>query len=240
MKLSTTDTENLEKILNTCLLFDIDSIIIENGSFRGMTPSKTCAIISDVDVPKLSQPLGISRLKSLQGRLSIFKALKDTVIEAKESERGEISSLSISAGRNKVQFRCTSSMLIKAPKQINDDVFGTVKFSSDECKMILNAIKVMDTKQVIFAAKANKSVSIEALDANNDPFKIDIEAPIDHDHDRSIVTYYNPSVIKPILEKAFSDEKILEVIIGENGTFVAIVNDHPVTILPLIGDGDDE
>ena len=240
MKLSANDTSNLETILDTCISFDIDSIIIGEGLIRGVNAAKTCAIISDVNVPSLPQTLGISRLKDLNSRLAVFKALKDTTIDAKESDRGEISSLTISAGRNKVQFRCTSSMLIKAPKQINDDVLGIVKFSSDESKMILNAIKVMDCKQVVIAAKADKSVVVEMMDSNNDAFKIDIESQFESDSSTSSVTYYSPSVLKPILQISAVEDRVLEIILGENGTLVTTVNGHAITILPLVGDGDDE
>lgn len=242
MKLSSNDVSNLEMILATCISFDIDSIIIGEGLIRGVNASKTCAIISDVNVPVLPQTLGISRLKSLNSRMSIFKSLKDTSIEAKESDRGEISSLTISAGRNKVQFRCTSSMLIKAPKQINDGALGVIKFSSDECKMILNAIRVMDSKQVVVAVKSDGSVMIELADANNDPFRIDAEHKFqaEEEMDSSSVTYYSPAVLKPVLEDASSEQRTLEVILGENGTLVTVINDHPITILPLVGEGDDE
>lgn len=237
MKLTNTETQNLENILATAAIGGIDQIIIEEGLVRGVNPDKTFAIISGFDVPKFPQKIGIARLSTLAQRLAVFKG-KEPLIDAKESERGEISSLEISCGKNKVQFRCTSTMLIKAPKSIGDEHACTIKLTKEETKTILDAIRVMSCKKVTLSIRKGGNVQFEIADESNDTFKILLDNPTDKEDD-SAVHYYSAPMLVAIL-KTKMDFDIATLDIGVQGTIKTNINGHSITMLPQIGDDAEE
>ena len=237
MKLSNQDTQNLENILATAAIGGIDQIIIEDGFVRGVNADKTFAIISDFNVPKFPQKIGIARLGTLGQRLAVFKG-KEPIIDAKESERGEISSMEIVCGKNKVQFRCTSTMLIKAPKAINDEADCVITMSKEEVKTVLDAIRVMSCKKVTLSVRKGGAVQFEIADESNDTFKIVLDAASDKEDD-SVVHYYQASVLTAILKSKMElDVAVLD--IGQMGTIKTQINGHGITMLPQIGDDAEE
>ena len=237
MKLTNNETQNLENILATAAIGGIDQIIIEDGFVRGVNPDKTFAIISNFNVPKFPQKIGIARLGTLAQRLAVFKG-KEPVIEVKESSRDEIACMEIVCGKNKVQFRCTSTMLIKAPKAINDDAACQIKLTKEETKTILDAIRVMSCKKVTLSIRKGGVVQFEIADETNDTFKITLDNPADKEDD-SVVYYYQASVLIAILKyKMEFDEAVLD--IGVQGTIKTEINGHSITVLPQIGDETEE
>lgn len=235
MKLTAQDTANLSSIISTCLLGGIESIIIEEGLVRGVNEARTFVIISDHNVPKFPQRIGLSRLGSLRQRLELFAGNDATVIEAKESDRGEISSLDISAKRNRVQFRCTSTALIKAPKSVNDSPVFEVTITGDELKLILNAIKVMGGKNVALIIKKDLSVQINLADSTNDVFTSELEnaANLVGEEQDSVVHYYHADIFHSILRSRSDD---VAFIVGAAGTISTDVNGHLVVLMPKINE----
>lgn len=242
MKLTTEDTQNLQNILTTCAIAGIDSIIIDDGLVRGVNDAKSCAIISNFNIPKFPQKIGLSRLGSLKSRLDLFAGNTSAIIDAKETERGEINALEITAGRNKVQFRCTSALLIKAPKQINDNSLSKVFISKDELKMVTDAIRVMSAKKVVLSIRKNLAVAFELSDATNDAFKIDLETPAEllGDESADSVVHYYPADVFLAVMKALVNE-FTTFTVGTVGTIKVSVNGHELTMLPVINeDGEEE
>lgn len=240
MKLSSQDITYLNSILATCAMTGIESIIIEDGTVRGVNEAKTCAIISDTNIPTLAQKIGLTRLQTLRQRLELFT---DPTIDAKETERGEISMLDISAGKNKVQYRCTASMLIKAPKQINDNYVNRVFIDDQENKLLLNAIKVMGSKKVQLTIKKDRTVSIHLVDATNDAFSTVLQLPAerltDDDLD-SVVFYYPADILASILRTQPDSGSPIELDVGEVGTIKLQAGGHRVTLLPQINEDAEE
>ena len=237
MKLSTEDTKNLKTLLEVCLVADIDSIIIDADSARGANASKTCAIISKANLPKFPQKIGLSRISALKARLDLFQA-KDTVIDAKETQRDEISQLEISSSRSKVQFRCTSTMLVKAPKgQINDQLSHTIFLTKDEAKYILDAIKVMGAKKIIVSIN-NKETTFKISDESNDVFSFQLQtnASAEEDAEEVINTAYTTDIFSAVLRAKFSNIDNAQIQIGQRGSAQLKLMGHDLTMLPQIND----
>jgi hypothetical protein len=234
MKLSSTDTAQLKDLLSICALADIDSIIISDGTVRGANKEKTCAIISSVNVPKLSQKIGLSRISALRARMDLFSA-KDAVIDAKETDRGEISQLEISAGKNKVQFRCTSTALIKAPLNINDRHDFSIFMMKDEVKMILDGIRVMGAKKIILSLTKN-GVNIKISDESNDALNVQLETPASVEHedveDESIMVTYSTAIFPAILKAAAQNMDLVTISICQRGTAMIQVAGQNLALLP--------
>lgn len=241
MKLSTQDISNINNILATASVGSVESLVIEDGVVRGVNADRTFVIISDNNVPKLPQKMGLSRLSSLKQRLDLFSNNPATTIEARETERGEIAGLDIAAGRNKVQFRCTSTALIKAPKSINDTPAFAIMITQDELKLLLNAIKVMAGKTMTLIIKKDGTAQIKLADATNDTFDTTLETPAETlgEEGDTVVHYYHADVFHSVA-RTISDSDVIPLVVGAAGTITAEVNGHPVVLMPKINEDSEE
>lgn len=247
MKLTPESVLQLEKILATCALVDIDTLIIEhnpvNGpSVRGVNENKSCVIISSGlqaknagNIPTLSDSttesltLGLSRLSSLNARLSLFKADPETTVNLKENDKCEVSSIDISSPTAKVQFRCTSPALIKAPKKINDIEKYSLILDRDQIPFILSGAKAMSAKRAVIVSKKDGTF-FEFTDTNQDTFSIRVADAFDE-----VFAHHFPAdVFLPLLRAAINNEGDIILSIGEIGTVKFIINGYPLTILPQV------
>jgi len=240
MKLSNQDISNISNILATAAVGGIEALVIDDGVVRGVNEGRTFVIISEHNVPKLPQKMGLARLSMLKARLELFSGNAATVIEAKETERGEIGSLEIVAGRNKVQFRCTSTALIKAPKSINDTPAYTIVFSQEELKLLLSAIKVMAGKTLTLVIKKDGTVQVSLADATNDAFSSTLEASAEFliENSDTVVHYYHADVFHAVMRTTDADP--VSIVIGAAGTINAEVNGHLVVLMPKINEDIEE
>lgn len=239
MKLSNEDIKKLTSILTACSIGGIESIIIDELGARGVDEARTFVILSKDDVPKFPQKIGLSRLSSLRQRIELFADNSATVIQALESDRGEISSIDIAAGRNKAQFRCTSTTLIKAPKSVNHVDSRAITLSKDEIKLVLSAIKTMGSKTVQVIMKKNGEGSIVVTDDTNDGFTVGFEAPVEvlSDDPETTVHYYHSTGINAALREHFnSNNSTARLVIGETGSLLTKINGHTVYLLPKINE----
>lgn len=237
MKLSSQNLAQLKNIFSACSVGSIESIILDGAKVRGLNEDRTFAILSDVDVPELPQKMGIGSINSLRQVMELFSSNDKAEITAKESDRGEISSIEISAGRTKGQFRCTSTVLIKAPTSINDvDAFG-LSITKEEAKFIINATRVSGTKTVQVVIKKDGDVSFIVNDVSNDALSITLESPVHRYVDSdSVVFYYHSAVIVSLLKEIIGYADDVGLIIGESGSAKTVVHGHTVYLLPKVED----
>ena len=240
MKLSAQDTANLNAILSTAAIGGIESIIIEDGVVRGVNEARTFVIISDYNVPAFPQKIGLSRLSSLRNRLGLF-ATQGAAIEARETERGEINALEISAGRSKVQYRCTATALIKAPRSINDEAIYNVFISKNELKLILDAVKVMTAKTVQLIIKKDRVATFRIADETNDVFESVLETPaevISGDDMDSVVHNFHADIFHAVMRTNEQDNATI--VIGAAGTIRTSINGHEVVVMPKVGEDEED
>lgn len=241
MKLSNTDIQNLYDAILTCAVGDIDDVLIEDGFIRGVSPDRSCLIISDHRVPAFgSYKVGLSRLSKLRQRLDLFmvagKPESGVTLDAKESERGEITQLEIACGKDKLQYRCTSTSNIRAPKSVNDSPAFLIPINKKQLTLVLNALRVMGSGRLVLSIKLDGSVTFQVTDSNNDSFVLVNEAPAEALGDaieESIVHYYSSDVFASVIRAAGEDVALS---IGAAGSITILVNGHPLTLLPQIGD----
>ncbi len=243
MKLSSEEISKLKSLLVTCSSMGIDSVVIIDGVARGINDDKTTVLISKESIPNFGKKIGLSNLSTLMARLAIFNGKNDIVIDAKESDRGEISSLEASSGRSKFQFRCTSTMLLdgKIPKAVNDSAASNIFITKEEAKTILDAVRVMGAKKICLVKNADRRVELSVADSNNDTFKVSVETPSEDlgDEDTHVI-FYPTDVFTSALKSSAGD--ITQMTLGARGTLTVSVNSHPIILLPQVGDseGDEE
>lgn len=236
MKLSNQEVQQLTNILNTCLIGGVETLIIEDGKVRAVNESKTFAIISDHQVPKLPKKMGLSRISALKSRMDLFAG--NVVIDANDNSREEISFLDISSGKSKVQFRCTSTALIKAPSSINDSAELTVFLDKSEMKLILDAVRVMSAKLVNFSFKDKGVVTVQIKDSSNECFTINLNSPFSLVSGENVLedVNYSSDVLSAVIKKNMEDISTLSLSIGGRGTLTTRVSGHTVVLLPQVGD----
>lgn len=238
MKLSRADAINLNNILATANLGGIEAIVIDGNLASGMN-GKNAMFISEVDVPKFGQKIGISRLNLLRQRLDLLVNDPSIVIDAKESDRGEIIQLEMAAGKNKIQFRCTSTALIKAPKKLNDDPMGLIKINKDQLQMILNSVKVMGAKQLTINVKKDGKVVFITADSNNDRMTVELDDVVerldglDEEDIEAIDHCYNTDILTTLFRQSSTDDGV-QFTVGMSGTISLLVNGHPMYIFSQV------
>jgi len=235
MKLSTKSVIQLEAILQTAVIGGIDALIFEDGAARGMNADKSFAMIANDNIPELPQKMGLSKISSLLSRMALFKS--DMNIDVKESERGEISVIEISSGKNKVQFRCTSTILIKAPKSINDTLGCKVMLTKQESKTLLDAIRVMGAKTASLTIMKNGTTRFNLLDDSHNDFTLVLEQESVRE-DTVVFPYKTDVLVSLIRNKSDLDEIVLD--IGEMGTIKTDINGYSVTVIPEISEDSDD
>jgi hypothetical protein len=238
MKLQASEIKKLYDILTISAIGNISALVIEDSIVRGMNDDRSCVILSDHEVPKFGQKVGISRISALKSLLDIFMDDANVSIEAKESDRGEISQLEISAGRNKGQFRCTAVSSIKAPKSISDEPVFLLTVGKDELTKIFQGVKVKNAKKLAISILKNGNVSFQMTDANHDNLKFEVDAVaeklVDEDMD-SVTHYFNTDVFMSVIRKASEDGDVV-LTVGAGGTITLLVNEHRMTIMPQVGE----
>ena len=242
MKLTSPDIANLITLLNTATLCGIDTVVIADGKARGVSPAKTSVLLSTENLPKMND-VCIGRVKELQSRLSLFASNKDTVVQTKESDRGDIVSLEITAGRNKAQYRCASVALMgeKIPKNVPDAYapMYSILLLKDEAKMLLDSVRVMNSKKIALIIKPDGTVNFDTMDDSNDHFTVAVENPATslQDHDETIVNYFAVEIFSPVLRELMNSDAI-EFSVGMK-TLSATINGHKIILVPQINEEED-
>lgn len=236
MKLSRADAVNLNNLLSTVAICGIESIVIEDGVASGLN-NKQAVFISNSDVPNFGQKIGLARLNLLRARLDLFVNNPAVTIESKESDRGEITQLDISAGKSKVQFRCTSTALIKAPKKINDEAVSLITVNKEQLQLILSSTKVMGAKQLALAIKKDGPVLFEIVDATHDKMTVELEQPVERlgstEDLETTVHFYNADILMAVFRAGSTDDGI-SFTVGEAGTVNSLIHGHAIYVFSQI------
>ena len=240
MKLTAQDTTNLLNALAVCSIGGIDDVIIEDGIIRGVNEARNFVIFSNNAVPNFPEKIGIKRAGALKQRLDLFK---DAIIETKENDRHEVNQITISSGKTKADFRCTSPSRIPAPKSVNDNnsVFN-IFLTKDEVKTVMNALKALSAKTAQIVIKRDKSVCIQIIDETNDTFDIILSNPaevLDDEVTNSVIHYHHADTLHTILRYK-PNEDISTLLLSGVGTIRSKINGHDVIIMPKINDQEED
>ena len=233
MKFTNTDINSLNNILAICSLVEIDALVIEEGRLSSVNSDRTCAFLTDTNIPVLPEniKLSLSQLKILRDRLDIFKTDPKLAIEAKEKANGEIASLDISGSNAKVQFRAKPRNTIKVPKSINDTAIKEVTITKEEAQTLLTAVKAMGSKKLTFTITKKGEVTVELSDSNNDKFDIVLEnSAVSLGDKDSFTSYYFADVFSSVLKAASADGKPVTIIVNSASAIIE-VNGFPLTLL---------
>lgn len=240
MKLVDTEIKKIENLIQTCMPLGIDTVLISLDMISGINEDKTCILLTlnDEYIPNFdSHKVCLSRLGVLNSRLNLLR--KDGLtINAKENDKKEISQLEISNRSSKIQYRCMSPNLIKAPKGVNDPAKWVLTLSNDEIELINGAVKVMGSKKLIIHKKEDNCF-VECSDTNNDLFSSGLSNKCqwvkedEEDTNENFVFYYSTEILLSFLKLAKTHDSV-SIIIGEMGTLTGFANGFTCVIIPTV------
>lgn len=234
MKLNPKDVEVLRSILSACKVIGVDGIVIHEGMARGAKVSLDAAILSPASM-SISEALriGIGRVAELEKRLSIFPG--ELSIEGKANEAGDVSMLTLSSGKSKMQFRCTSASLMKYPKSNEDPEFGTITLNRAETTQLSKAVRSLSPETVVLQVSRAGTVRLECVDSSNDRFDIELAKPIEFaDEEEGAVQTYLASLLTDVLDAAAKDAEEFSFVLGQGGSITAQAKGHTLLVMPQI------
>ena len=236
----------LSKIIETCMLAGIESVLIEttgDGVIRGINEDRTCLILSSNDVPNLAEGevIGLSRMNILRQRINVLNTDESFEVSVETNNRNEVSVLGLKNNKAKTQFRCASPSIIKAPKAVNDEELAVVEISSADVPTLNSAAKAMGAKTFTLLCKKNADEKYEAFieyyDTNQDVFSIKVADNVEFiDAPATFVYYYIADIFLGLIRKINDGlpegETTFPVIVGKGGTLRLIINNHVIILVP--------
>lgn len=239
MKMSNDDVEMLRAALSVCRTVGIEAVVIHEGMIRGCTPTMKAAILTKtaISIDK-NLKLGLARLNEFDKRLQIFGDV--VTIEGKVNETNDVSVLTLTGGKSKVQFRCTKSSLIKYPKANEDEPKVSVFLSKAETAQLTRALKSLSAEVAILKIGRDGDVGFEAIDSTNDKFSMDLDKVAEFVNDiEPTVLAYEADRFAVVLDSAGRDSDEVRLDIGEFGSITMNLRGHTILIMPHIN-GDEE
>jgi hypothetical protein len=234
MKLINKDIEVLRSILSACKVIGVEGIVIHEGMARGAKPSLDAAILTAADL-SVSEALriGIGRVSELEKRLAIFSG--ELEIEGKSNEAGDVSMLTLTSGKTKVQFRCTSASLMKYPKTNDDPEFGTIHLNRTEVAQLSKAVKTLSPETIVLQVSRAGTIRLECVDSSNDRFDIELSKPIEYADDKeAVVQTYLAALLIDVLDASAKDAEEIKLVMGQSGSITATARGHTLLIMPQI------
>lgn len=238
MKTIQTDIDELKSILAACKIVGVDGIVIHEGQARGAKPSLDAAILSPANFSFGSDlRIGIGRCGELEKRLNIFSG--PVSIEGKVNDAGDVSMLTLSSGKTKVQFRCTSANLMKYPKSNEDQPVCLITFTKLEVQQLNKAVKTLGAENIVIQVTRAGVVRLECFDSSNDKFDIELSKEVEFvEEAEGIVQTYLGALLVDVLDAACKDSEETTIVLGEAGSITAKAKGHSLLIMSQINGED--
>lgn len=156
-------------------------------------------------------------------------------IEGKENEAGDVSVLTITSGKSKIQFRCTSVAIMQYPKSNDDTPIAIISLKRDEVQQIVRSVKALGSESVTVQVTRSGVARIECVDVNNDKFETELSTQVKYvDEETSLVQSYSANLFVNLLDHAVKEVEEAEIVVGEIGSMTAKIKGHSLVIFPLV------
>lgn len=231
------DILELKSILAACKVIGVDGVVIHEGLVRGATASIDAAIISTARL-SISEALrlGIGRVTELDKRLSIFS--DQLQIEGKSTETGDVSMLTLSSGKSKVQYRCTSTKLMKYPKTNADEPLAVITMNRTEVMQLSKAVRTLSSETVVLQVACTGVARLECMDSASDRFEVELNSPVQFVEEAdSAVRTYLARMLVDVLDAVLKEEtEEISFVLGQAGSITITVKTHTLLLMAQIGD----
>lgn len=239
MKLTPNDVKGLIAAIDACLVGGVKDVIVDEGVIYGTHPNRAFALISNFNIPNLGQKAGFSDIGLLRNVLDSKDG--DISVETEETDRGEIRTVIVKRGRAKLEFRCTSTSLLKPARKFNDDAYANIVVNMAEMAEVLRLMSLVKPSKVTLTVRANGAISFQGSGAGGNNFVYDIDSKaefVDADDTSTIVFHYVPDIFTSIIKQLNSNYDSYQLTIGQLGTVGSALAGHNFIILPFIEEDD--
>ena len=241
MKLSTDSIFLLDQLVQSAMVADLQKMIVEKGSIRGIDAKNSVVLVTTDNVPDLGgKQAAINRISELSARLSLVKAQGSLDIDATVSTTNadDISLLDLSSGKTKAQFRCAAVEAMKGvPKSIKDNLVWELKIDGKLLPILTQGVSAMGADRMTIASKDGKLVSIECVDSNKDVFTTEVEdAPVwigAGAPASSFCLQYPAKTLLALLKESVKMANPVIIKLGEGGILSLKMNGFDFFVLPL-------
>ena len=234
MNLTPEVTAYVLNAVKTARLVDIDSVIIEPDTVRGMDDSNSVVLFQDEDV--LDMPfgsIGMTRLDSLVSRYDIASSHDKFSVEANVRDGEDFAGNIVMKSKGiKVDYRCGNPTKIRAPRQINDTMLFGVQLNEEAVNLLQKGATAMKADQVTIISN-DDGVSFEMADVNNDVFKHTFADNVEILDDEENTKFAHRYPIK-ILQSLFKHNSEGSFSIGAKGMLSFPINGLTVYVLPQV------
>lgn len=234
MNLTLEATELLKNVLSICRSMSIDSIAITGGKVMGLNEKRNLCIISDIDLGIDKQlKIGIGRVSELEKRLMLFP--NGCVLVGKVNDKNDVSLLTMSSGKSKAQFRCTSIAMMKYPKANEDEARVVVTFSKDDVVALVKALRTFSAETAIMKIGMQSDVLVEFTDKTNDQFSMTIDSPAEFIDDSAVSLFtYSADNLAIALDVGAKESDSVVAMLGGAGSLTIVLKGHTVILLPNV------
>lgn len=234
MKLTAPDIENLRTALSVSRIVGIELAVLRDGKILGVNDKRDAAIISQLNLScSADVKIGIGRVDELTKRVSLFS--EGVEAELKVNDKGEVSLLTFSAGRTKLQFRCTSMSLLdrKYPQENADTEAVVVSFTRPEVAQLSQGARTLGAENIVVRVSTAGETFVECTDSNNDRFALTLENAAEFvTSPESIVFVYRAELLTNLLSSSAKELDTITVVIGEGGSLTGVLRGHTLIIMP--------
>jgi hypothetical protein len=232
MNFTAADVEELKAILALSKMVGIEGIVLADGKVMGGSSNKKVGLVSPTTLSiDPTVKVGIGRPAELEKRLAIFNG--PVVMSGEVGRTGEISRLTMAAGRTKAQFRCSATSMVIHLKENVDVPMVVVTVSKEEAGTLVKAAKTFGAETIVFKISSGGDVHIECVDSTNDQFTTGTERPAEYlDEAETVLFTYQAVHLTTILDVGTRDADTLDLVFGQAGSITALVKGHTVLLAP--------
>lgn len=233
-KLTTSDIHKLRAAISAARIIDTSLVVVADGKIMGVNDKRDAAIISQLDILPANYKIGIGRFDELSKRLDLFGG--DVEADLKTNAKEEVVLMTLISGRTKLQFRCTSLILLdrKYPKENADAPAAIICLTKDEANQLLKGTKAFGAEAIVVKVDAAGAVLLECVDSNNDRFSMSLQRAVefvDRDPETLVFTYRADLAAKLFFEGT-KDAVETSAVVGEGGSLTFVVREHTLIVMP--------
>jgi hypothetical protein len=233
MKIDTDTLNFIQKVVQTAGMVDIDNIIIDDESARGLSENNTVVLL-EKEIPPLSVgAIGLNRTDVFEQRLEVVQGMDGFAITAvTDDEKGFVRSLTMKAKGTKIDYRCANPTAIRAPRVINDVMIARIQLSSEAVDLLKKGAAAMGSDDVSITSNKD-GVSFALVDVNSDTFDHAFAEKAEQLDKESEAYFTNKYPVKTLLA-LFKHDSSNTFNVGKKGTLLVKINDLGVYVLPKV------
>jgi len=232
MKLTNEEIEYLEATAKTAMLFQIDTLLIDEDGCRGIDDARTVYIRQDVDdIPDLTfGAICLTRIPLFLSRLEIAKTQDNFHVDATLHDDGWVQSLTFKGKGTKIEYRGGNPIKTKVHKTLNDERATSVQLNAEVVRLMKKGQSAMGAELVTLIS--NDEVSFEFIDVNKDVFSYTFPDKAQSLTAADVTKFAHKYPIKLVLTLFNLDPDGMFTVGGRVGTLCVNVHGMDVYVIP--------